>query len=200
MCKILAASGLIWLLLQSSVSAQTQQAEWYAGFLYSATDSARVQILNALCVKHRQQGNYRLADSLAQAALSLAEAIGYKQGIAQALDNIGTVAFVRGRYRTALANYQKALALKHELGDQRRHCPTHLLTSPCSIALKGKICRCSGFSLASAATVRAKPVTSAALPTPYDNLAQMYQSQGEYDNALGILPKGRWTSKKKVWG
>ncbi len=187
MCKILAASGLIWLLLQSSVSAQTQQAEWYAGFLYSATDSARVQILNALCVKHRQQGNYRLADSLAQAALSLAEAISYKQGIAQALDNIGTVAFVRGRYRTALANYQKALALKHELGDQRGIANT-LANIAVLYRSEGKYADALDFHL-QALRLFEQTGDQRGIANAYDNLAQMYQSQGEYDNALAYYQR-----------
>ncbi len=187
MCKILAASGLIWLLLHSSVSAQIQQAEWYAGFLYSATDSARVQILNALCTKHRQQGNYRLADSLAQAALSLAEAIGYKLGIAQALDNIGTVAFVRGRYRTALAHYQKALTLKHELGDQRGIANT-LANIAVVYRSEGKYADALDFHL-QALRLFEQTGDQRGIANAYDNLAQMYQSQGEYDYALTYYQK-----------
>lgn len=182
MSKAVSICALMWLFVQHSLSAQQQQTELYSSFLYSATDSARVQVLNALATKHRQQGHYRLADSLAQAALSLAEQISYKTGIAQSYDNLGTIAFVRGRYRTAFTHYQKALALKHELGDQRGIANT-LANIAVLYRSEGKYADALDYHLQA---LRLFEFTGdqRGIANAYDNIAQMYQSQGEYDKAL----------------
>lgn len=182
-----AAFLLLCLCAPLKTTAQSHAPEQLASFLYGATDSARVQLLNALALKYSQKGNYKMADSLAQAALELSEKLSYKVGMAQSLDNLGAITFVRGRYRSAIAYYNKALSLKHELGDQRGI--AHTLASMAAVyRAEGKFADALDYHL-QALRLFEQTGDQRGIAVVYDNLAQMYQSQGEYEYALAYYKK-----------
>jgi class 3 adenylate cyclase len=61
----------------------------------------------------------REARSYAAEALGIAERVGFKRGIANALNTIGVSYFYQGWYDIALEHYQKSLAIRQEIKDLR---------------------------------------------------------------------------------
>ena len=66
----------------------------------------------------RLQGNYGEAHARFSIAQKIAEQIGYKAGIANAMRGVGSVHYLRGDYALAMEFYQKVLVLSETLGDK----------------------------------------------------------------------------------
>lgn len=78
-------------------------------------DTTKVNILNSLTESLWESGDFRSALSNANEALSLAETINFKKGIANAYNNIGFINKRQGNYIMALENYSIALKIYEEI-------------------------------------------------------------------------------------
>jgi adenylate cyclase len=84
----------------------------------SIADSARVDVLNALC-KSFFNTNPDTTIIIANSAKSLAEKINYKTGLALAFKNIGKGYYLEGKYKEAVINWQQAIELYKLLNDKK---------------------------------------------------------------------------------
>ena len=101
---------------QLSIARQTETDSLLRLLPVTKYDSAKVDIL------------YRLSDicdddkdimKYASQALSLAEKIGYRKGIADASNNIGYVYKNKGQWQTALDYYKRSLDIRKSINDQK---------------------------------------------------------------------------------
>jgi eukaryotic-like serine/threonine-protein kinase len=82
-------------------------------------DPRRVMPLNWVANLHRRRGQYADARSSAERARQLAERTQDDSGLANALNNLGMVAFEQGDYDRAGDLYQPALAIRQQINDKR---------------------------------------------------------------------------------
>ncbi len=66
----------------------------------------------------RSQGKYPEALARFRLAQNIAERIGYKAGIASALNNFGNIDYSQSNFAQALEHYQKSLAMSEAIGDK----------------------------------------------------------------------------------
>jgi adenylate cyclase len=84
----------------------------------SIVDSARVDVLNALC-KSLFNTNPDTCIIIATSAKTLAEKINYKTGLALACKNIGKGYYLEGKYKEAVINWQQAIEVYELLKDKK---------------------------------------------------------------------------------
>ena len=65
------------------------------------------------------QGDYAGARALYEESLTIQRQLGNQQGIADALNNLGNVAYAQGDYAGARALHEESLTIRRQLGDQR---------------------------------------------------------------------------------
>jgi len=82
-------------------------------------DTNKVDTLNKQSFTFSNKGNYDSAFALANQALSIAEKINYKNGMAMAYRYIGIVYRSKSNYPQALAYYLKGLKIKETLNDKK---------------------------------------------------------------------------------
>jgi predicted ATPase/DNA-binding CsgD family transcriptional regulator len=78
---------------------------------------ARARALNAAAVLARAQADYTPARSLFEESLAIFRELGDRWGIANALQNLGSVSLLQGDYAAAATLIDESLALWRELGD-----------------------------------------------------------------------------------
>ncbi|MCU0425408.1 MAG: tetratricopeptide repeat protein [Candidatus Kapabacteria bacterium] len=113
--------ALVWLLTCQfaaySLSAQNKAViDSLKRELTAAQGQKRVQVLNNLCWEYRTFDQNRAIEYGLQ-ALGLAEQLGWKQGMASSLNNLGIVYRRRGNYPQALDYHFKALKISEETKD-----------------------------------------------------------------------------------
>ena len=74
--------------------------------------------LTAQAARQFNLSNYPQALTINQLSLSIAERIGDKEGIGQALSDIGSVKYFQGNYVEALDYFHKSLKLRNEVGNK----------------------------------------------------------------------------------
>ncbi len=109
----------LWLPAQTIIQTPAQADSLRRVIATAKHDTTRVSAMNELayylCEKKSQ---YDSATAQARAALEAAERIGFRMGVASALQNIGGVLYRRGKYAEALGYFFKSLKLKEELADR----------------------------------------------------------------------------------
>jgi tetratricopeptide (TPR) repeat protein len=113
------AVTILWLPAQTIIQIPIQADSLRRVIATAKHDTTRVSAMNELayylCEKKSQ---YDSATAQARAALEVAERIGFRMGVAAALQNIGVVLYRRGKYAEALGYFFKSLKLKEELADR----------------------------------------------------------------------------------
>ncbi|HET6245399.1 MAG: tetratricopeptide repeat protein [Bacteroidetes bacterium] len=84
----------------------------------SSEDSVRVIILNKLTDEMWRMGSYSKAEKCAQYAQKIARASNFKSGIAGALNNLGIINMIQGKYPEALEFFFHSLKISEELNNQ----------------------------------------------------------------------------------
>jgi len=82
-------------------------------------DTNKVNTLNALSQEHEILSNYDSALSYAERAQVLAEKIGFKKGVANALRNFGRICYHRSDYQKSLEYHFKAFTIYQNIGNKR---------------------------------------------------------------------------------
>jgi CHAT domain-containing protein/tetratricopeptide (TPR) repeat protein len=104
--------------LESAASEQEQ--ERILAQEKNLVDSSLVAALKELAGLRIQKGDYAQALRISQFAARIAESIGDRVGLGDALNNLGLVHGRQNRLTQALECYQKSLAVFEEIGDQNR--------------------------------------------------------------------------------
>ncbi len=81
-------------------------------------DTAKVNLLNALCAGEFKLANYAKSMSYAKEALSLAQKLGFQRGIGNSLGNIANVYTQLGNAPEAIDNLLKALSIREKIKDK----------------------------------------------------------------------------------
>ncbi len=79
----------------------------------------RAKAVRGAAILASSQGDYPAAQSLFEEALALRRRIGAPAGIANAINNLGTVIWLQGDLKAARELYAESLALYRQLGDKR---------------------------------------------------------------------------------
>lgn len=85
----------------------------------SIEDTVRVRYLNMLSWSQKSIGEYDQSRESADRALVLSEKIGFRKGIADALNMKGVAWVEQGNYSRALEFYQRSLEISREINDKR---------------------------------------------------------------------------------
>lgn len=78
----------------------------------------RARVLRLASKNARQQTDYAVAVPLAHASVEICRTLGDKEGIAEALMNLGLIAWERGEYASARSFQTQSLAIRRELGNR----------------------------------------------------------------------------------
>lgn len=109
----------ITLLISEGVLCQRNKIDSVLRVLKTAKpDSSKVILLNKASEELSDGGNYKVADSLAKEAMTLAEGINYPAGEASAYNKAGYVFEDQGNYAGALDNYMQSLKIEQKAGDK----------------------------------------------------------------------------------
>jgi signal transduction histidine kinase len=84
----------------------------------SVEDTSKVKVLNSLCRQFYLTAKYSEAKKYAEEALTLADKLRFKKGIAMSYQNIGNLYFYQANYGEALKNYRACLETREEIGDK----------------------------------------------------------------------------------
>ncbi len=109
---------IIWL---HNASAQQKKIDSLENIVRTgASDTNKVNALNALTKIYWQTGGYDSALTLATRSKELSTKLNFKKGISGALNNLGITYWRQGNYPEALKNYFAALRVAEEMGDKRK--------------------------------------------------------------------------------
>jgi len=81
-------------------------------------DTSKVYTLIAISKEKTNAGEYQEAKNFGEEALSLAEKIGFENGMAASFYRIGIIYALSSDFKQALENDKKALAIYEQLGDK----------------------------------------------------------------------------------
>jgi len=84
-------------------------------------DTNKVKTLNKLSYRFWVTGVYDTAMIYSKGAKTLAEKMGYKSGLSNALEDLGVIYYKRGDFSKALEYDFKALEIEKQLGDKRHY-------------------------------------------------------------------------------
>jgi len=140
----------------------------------------RVIVLNQLSYLIRRSDPNR-AEKYAKQALTLAEKLYFKRGIASSYDVLGTSYWERGDYDTALQHYNKALHLMENYGSKR---DITIVKSNVALvyAQQGEYAKSLDYLLECLKYI--KKGDKKQLRFSYGNIASCYAMLGHYDRAL----------------
>ena len=82
-------------------------------------ETSHVNNLNAITQEYINTGDYELAISYAEKAETLAKTLGFKKGVAKALNNQGAIYVDQSDYSKALDYYLRSLKISEEIGHQK---------------------------------------------------------------------------------
>jgi len=109
---------LVFLFFCCPINAQTKESDSLTKILtQNISDSARVDVLNALC-KSYFNSSPDSSVSIANTSKLLAEKIEYKPGLALALKNLGIGYYLQGIYIDAIKTWQEAKEVYTQIGDK----------------------------------------------------------------------------------
>ena len=84
----------------------------------NAADTNKATHLNKLCWQHYLIGEYDKGLSYGKQALTLAQSLNFKKGMAASYNNIGTIYSAQGNYPLAFKNFFNSLKLREEIKDK----------------------------------------------------------------------------------
>ena len=148
----------------------------------SQADTNRVNILNELVNKYRYIGDLDRATELALQALSLAEDLNYRKGLAKCYRNIGIIYYFQGNLAEAIKNGKIGIDLSIETGDK-------LNLAKCYNLLGMVYTRQGDYEEALknhtlALQIRQELGSLEGITDSYGNIGAIYLNMGEYDKAL----------------
>ena len=106
-------------LQQALKNYNAQKLEQRKSLLPDERDTTSINILNELSRQFWQISDFAAARKDADEALSIAQQLGYKKGVAFSYHNIGTIHALQGNYPEALHNLFIALNIRKEIGDKK---------------------------------------------------------------------------------
>jgi serine phosphatase RsbU (regulator of sigma subunit)/tetratricopeptide (TPR) repeat protein len=110
---------LFFLFINSTVFTQTKLIDSLKQLLaVHKIDTVYVKILGSLCNEYNNAGEYKKAISTCHNCIKLANGIGYKKGIADALGNLGVSYHYIGLMDSAFFFHNSALAIRQKINDQ----------------------------------------------------------------------------------
>lgn len=107
-----------FLMLFANINAQEQSIDELKESLKSLSREAKVDQLNELSSQLKNSGSYD-AITYAQEAFELANKVQYKQGKANACDNLGLAYLARNDYKNAMEQFVEGLKIRNELNDPK---------------------------------------------------------------------------------
>src|ERR1700757_2287956 len=84
-----------------------------------AADTNKATHLNKLCWQHYLIGEYDKGLTYGKQALTLAQSLNFKKGMAASYNNIGTIYSNQGNYPLAFKNFFNSLKIKEEINDKQ---------------------------------------------------------------------------------
>jgi signal transduction histidine kinase/Tfp pilus assembly protein PilF len=105
--------------IPSSGVAQQRLLDSLHAELDNATDTTRVNLLSALAYQYTMRGKHKIADSLTDLALPLAEQLNFKRGQAAALSSKATIEANQSNFEKSLKYDFQSLAIYEEIKNKR---------------------------------------------------------------------------------
>ena len=144
-------------------------------------DTTKINIYNQLSSKYINS-EPKKAQKYAETSLRMAQENSYDLGQAQALNNLGMVFAMQGKYDTALVNYTKSLRIKEQLKDVRGI--ASILSNVAIIyERKGSYTASLAHHL-KAYRIRDSIGEMAGVAASLTNIANINMAQGQYDQAM----------------
>ncbi len=169
-------------LLKALKNYDAKKVELNKNLLPDASDTTKVKIMNDLAVQYEIVADYASAKKYADDALSIAQQIRFKSGIAQAVFNIGVICNRQGNYHEALKNHTASLKIREEIGDEKEIVNSYIEL--------GNVYQFLGNYFEAVKTyftalkLSEKTGNKIGIARCYNNLGTLYENQGKYPEAL----------------
>ncbi|HKC35736.1 MAG TPA: adenylate/guanylate cyclase domain-containing protein, partial [Chitinophagaceae bacterium] len=122
-CHHLLVCCTFFILCKADISAQKQGQALIDSLLSelpkTKDDTAKVNLLNSLGKNYMSISEFEKGLAHGNSALSLAEKLNFRKGIANAHHNLGMIVTNQGNYNEALKHYDIALKIREEINDQK---------------------------------------------------------------------------------
>ncbi len=183
MAKIFKIIPFVIVLLSCKISAQNHELDSLNLLLKTALDDTnKVNILNKISWEVMNSGDYKKTIEITNKALSLAEKIKFKKGIANAYNNLGNVYSDKGDLQEAVNYYDKALKIRKEIDDKKG----------ISISYNnfGIIFEAQGNYLEalnsyfSSLKIKEEIKDKKGIAVSYNNIGSIYEKQGNHEEAI----------------
>lgn len=147
----------------------------------STQDTNKVLLLSQLCDEYAASNSDKGLE-YGHLSLSLAKLLHFKKGVAQALNQIGTIHFNKGEYKDAITYFWQALKINEETGNTRGEA-NNLSNIGSIYRTQGNYEKALKYSL-QALKIDEESGDKYSIAVSHTNIGNIYFNAGNYDKAL----------------